>query len=161
MSERPKFSEILRNGAADNLRNAWANTQAAEELAPLPRGEYVAFVVSGEPHTAKTGTVGYKLTFRVAEGEYKDRRFWADLWLTPAALPFTRRDLAKIGITAATFEELLTKLDRPLPQGIKVRAKLALRKEDDGTEQNKVIAFAFVDVETDPFAAAAANGSNK
>ena len=60
-----------------------------------------------------------------------------------------KRDLAKIGI--ATTEQL----ERPLPAGIVVAARVALRKDDDGAEFNRVTRFDVVAVETpapDPFA---------
>jgi hypothetical protein len=46
-----------------------------------------------------------------------------------------KRDLAKLGVTA------LEQLERPLPQGIRCKVKLVLRRDDDGTETNKVKRF--------------------
>ena len=120
----------------ENLSRAWGETQAAEDFAPLPSGEYVARIVGGELFTSKTkGTAGYKLAFRVLEGDHQGRQFWHDVWLTPAALPMAKRDLAKLGVTA------LEQLERPLPPGIRCKVKLALRKDDDGTEYNRVTIF--------------------
>ncbi|MGB1885124.1 MAG: hypothetical protein ACPHUF_14565, partial [Gammaproteobacteria bacterium] len=42
----------------------------------------------------------FKLTFRVLEGEHEGRQFWHDVWLTAAALPMAKHDLAKLGIRA-------------------------------------------------------------
>ena len=78
----------------------WKKTAAAADFAPLPPGEYVAHITGGELYASKTkGTPGYKLSFKVIEGEFAGRRFWHDLWLTPAALPMAKRDLAKLGVT--------------------------------------------------------------
>lgn len=131
---RRKLSDIL-NGGGDSLRQAWDSTKAADDFAPLPAGTYVARIVSGELATAKSGTPGYKLTFRVLEGEYDGRQFWHDIWLTAAALPMAKRDLGKLGISA------LEQLERPLPPGIRAKCKVALRKDDDGTEYNRVRSF--------------------
>ena len=75
------------------------------------------------------------MCFCVLEGEYKGRRFWHDIYLTEAALPMAKRDLAKLGVTT------LAQLESPLPQGIRCKVKLALRRDDDGTEYNRVRTF--------------------
>jgi hypothetical protein len=149
MNPRRSLSQILNDNDRTKLKQAWNDTQAAGELAPLPPGEYVAHILSGELDTAKTGTLGYKLTFTVVEGEHVGRRFWHDIWLTPAALPMAKRDLVKLGITD------LDMLDKPLPQGIRVKAKIVLRHDDDGNEHNRVKTFDVVGIdkpEPDAFA---------
>jgi hypothetical protein len=59
----------------------------------------------------------------------------------PAALPMSKRDLAKIGI--ATLEQL----EQPLPAGILIKGKLAVRADDDGNENNRLVRFDFACVE--------------
>ena len=71
------------------------------------------------------------------------------MWLTPAALPMAIRDLKKLEVTA------LEQLERPLPPGIRCRVKLALRRDNDGNEHNRVRTFDAVGIdppEVDPFA---------
>jgi hypothetical protein len=52
----------------------WDKTEAAGDLAPLPAGEYIAHVIGGELFTSQEkGTPGYKLAFRVCEGEHVGR----------------------------------------------------------------------------------------
>jgi len=147
-----KLQDILQNGTADRLRQAWNETEAAGELAPLPPGEYIAHIIAGTLETSKTrGTPGYKLTFRVCDGDYAGRQFWHDIWLTKAALSMAKRDLAKIGVAS------LEQLESPLPRGIRCRCKLVLRRADDGAEFNQVRSFAVVGIdppETDAFAPA-------
>lgn len=149
---RKSLCDILHQGDRESLSQAWGETPAAEDFAPLPPGEYVARIVGGELFTSRTkGTAGYKLAFRVLEGDHQDRQFWHDVWLTPAALPMAKRDLAKLGVTA------LEQLERPLPPGIRCRVKLALRRDDDGTEYNRVRSFDVLGVdepEQDAFAPA-------
>ena len=135
MNERKKLSDILRGSDRDTLAKQWQDTKAAKDLGPLPPGEYTFRILSGELFTSKQGTPGYKLTLEVTEGEHEGRRCWHDLWLTPAALPLAKRDLGKIGVAD------LEQLERPLPAGILIRAKIALRKNDDGTEHNRVARF--------------------
>ena len=101
-----------------------------------PAGEYVARIIGGELVTSRSkGTPGYKLTFTVLDGDHVDRQFWHDIWLTPAALPMAKRDLAKLGVSS------LGQLEQPLPLGIRCSVKLALRRDDDGSEYNRVRRF--------------------
>ena len=153
---RKSLSDILHRDQQQSLQDAWNSTEAAGEFAPLLAGQYVARVESGELSASKAkGTPSYKLTFRIAEGEYVGRRFWHDVYLTPAALPMAKRDLAKLGV------ESLDQLERPLPQGIVCCVKLTLRTADDGAEFNALKSFAVERIETpeaDPFAPLAENG---
>jgi hypothetical protein len=135
MNERKKLSDILRGSDRDSLAKQWKETEAAKDLEPLPPGEYLFRILSGELFTSKQGTPGYKLALEVTEGENEGRRCWHDVWLTEAALSMAKRDLGKIGVTD------LEQLERPLPPGILIRAKIALRKNDDGTEYNRVVRF--------------------
>jgi len=149
MNQRLKLTDILRGGDRDDLARAWDQTEAAADLGPLPRGTYIATILSGEPTASRRDTPGYKLTFQVVEGEHAGRRFWHDLWLTKAALPMTKRDLLKVGVKS------LDQLDRPLPPGIRCQVRLALQRDDDGSERNRVQSFEVIGIDPpDPFAPA-------
>lgn len=154
---RRSLSDILAAGDQGRLQDAWGHTEAAEDFAPLPAGEYIARIIAAELFTSKTkGTAGYKLSFRVLEGDYEGRQFWHDVWLTPAALPMAKRDLGKLGVTS------LEQLETPLPPGIRCQVKLALRPDDDGTEYNRVRSFEVVGIdspEDDAFAPAATDSA--
>jgi hypothetical protein len=131
---RKRLTDILGGSGGDDFRRAWDSTQAADDFGPLPSGIYLLRVLSGQLFNARQrGTPGYKLQLEVAEGEFEGRYLWHDLWLTPAALPMTKRDLAKIGIAR---EE---QLDQPVPLGILLRAKVVIRRDDDGTERNRIV----------------------
>jgi hypothetical protein len=154
MTERKKLTDILLNSEREKLDRQWGSTKAAEDLKPLPIGEYRCSIASGELFTAKKGTLGYKLKLVVLEGEHADRVVWHDVWLSEAALPMAKRDLGKLGITS------LDQLERPLPDGIVVAAKVALRKNDDGTEYNRVNRLDVVGIEpAEPEPFAPLNGS--
>lgn len=146
-----RLSDIL-NGSGGNFSNIWDSTAAAGEFGPLPPGEYECDVSRGELETSRSkGTPGYKIEFTVRDGEFRGRKFWVDCWLTAAALPATKRDLGKLGITS------LDQLERPLPRGIVASVKAVLRRDDDGTERNRVQRFAVLRIEppeVDPFAPA-------
>lgn len=147
--ERKRLSDIVRDGTArDDLARTWDTTAAAADLGPVPPGEYLARLLSGELFTARAkGTPGYKWTLEIAEGEHAGRRLWHDLWLTPAALPQAKIDLAKIGVVR--FEQL----EQPVPPGILLRVKVALHTGDGGTPYNRLTRIEAAGVEPDdPFA---------
>ena len=154
--ERKSLSDILRGSSRETLASAWDSTAAADEMGPLPAGEYVAKIIAGELATSKRNeTPSYHLAFQVVEGDYAGRRFWHDLWLTPAALPMTKRDLSKIGVTS------MEQLEKPIPKGIRCKVKLALRRDDAGNEHNRVNSFAVVGIdapEVEPFAPSSNGG---
>lgn len=150
MSPRKRLTDILNEGQKENLAAKWRSTEAAADFAPLPSGEYVTRITRGELESSRSKcTPGYKLEFTIIEGEYSGRKVWHDCWLTEAALPQTKRDLGKIGVTS------LDQLERRLPPGIVCRVRLVVHKDDDGTERNRVRSFDLLRVdppEAEPFA---------
>jgi hypothetical protein len=148
---RKSLSDILQGDQRARLQAAWDTAKPADELTPLPKGEYVAALESTESFQAKTGTAGFKLTFRVVEGPCAGRKCWYDVWLTEAAASMTLRDLSKLGINH------VEQLDQPTPQGIVCTVKVVVRKNDDGGEFTKVKSFDVLRIEpptSDPFAPA-------
>lgn len=143
---RKSLVDVLAGTSRDELARQFAEAEAAGDMLPLPRGTYRCRVADGELVTSKGGTPGYTLTFTVDDGEHKGRKLWHSAWLTPAALPMTKRDLARLGITS------LDMLDRPLPAGIVCDVKVVVRADDDGVERNRVAAFTVVELLADPTA---------
>jgi hypothetical protein len=137
-----RLSNILPGDDGDDeIARLWAMTTPAADLGPLPAGKYQCRILRGERFTAKTGTKGYKITFEIVDGDHAGRRAWHDLWFTLDAMGQAKRDLNKIGISR------LDQLDRPLPPGMLASIKLALRKENDGTERNEVKDFRVTGIE--------------
>jgi len=143
---RKSLVDVLNGTSRDQLARQFNEAEAAGDMMPLPRGTHRCRVADGELVTSKSGTPGYTLTFTVDDGEHKGRRLWHTSWLTEAAMPMSKRDLAKLGVTT------LDMLDRPLPAGFVVDVKVALRVDDDGVERNRVVSFAVVEVLADPTA---------
>jgi hypothetical protein len=141
---RKSLVDVLNGTSRAELARQFAEAEAAGDMLPLPRGDYRCRVTDGEVVTSKTGTPGYTLTFTVDAGEHKGRRVWHTAWLTPAALPMSKRDLSKLGVTT------LDMLDRPLPAGIVCDVRVVLRADDDGVERNRVSRFDVVEVLADP-----------
>jgi hypothetical protein len=154
MSERKKLTDILLNGDRDRLSSIWQSAKPADDLRPVPSGEYRCRIIDGALFNAKSGTAGYKITLEVVEGEHAGRRLWHDAWLSEAAVSLAKRDLGKLGVTS------LEQLERPLPDGI-IDARVALRRGDNGEEFNRVSRFDVVGIEPaepEPFAPGARLG---
>ena len=139
--QRRSLSDILPRADRDRLAETWETTTAADDLGPLPAGEYHCRILSGELFNSRSGTAGFKLSFEIIDGEHVHRRVWHDIWLSPAALPLAKRDMSKIGITR------LDQLERPLPARILATVRLSLRRDDDGTERNRVVRFDVTGIE--------------
>ena len=140
---RKSLVDVLAGTSRDELARQFAEAEAAGDMLPLPRGTYRCRVTDGELVTSRGGTPGYAVTFTVDDGEHKGRKLWHTVWLTPAAMPMTKRDLAKFGVTS------LDMLDRPLPPGIVCDVKVVVRADDDGVERNRVVSFVVVEVLAD------------
>lgn len=152
------FSSILTPGSGDGHDEFDIfSVAAADELGPVPAGRYVAIAERGAPKTARTGTRGYEIQFRVLEGEYAGRKVWKFFAFTPKAAPISRRDLAKFGITGPE------QLARDLPANrFVVETFVSVRTDPQtGTQTNDVKSFKVVRVEdpaADPFAPPAPEG---
>ena len=144
-----KLSDILHGNGGD-FNDRWNSTEAAGDFGPVPRGVYVCHATKGELESSRSkSTPGYKVEFTVIDGDFKGRKLWADFWLTPAALPQSKRDLAKLGITSPA------QMEQPLPKWIRCNVTAVVRRDDDGIERNKVQTFEAVGIdkpEADAFA---------
>lgn len=143
---RKSLVDVLNGNSRAELARQFDEAEAAGDMLPLPRGTYRCRVTDGELVTSKSGTPGYTLSFAVDDGEHKGRKLWHTAWLTPAALPMTKRDLAKLGVTS------LDMLENPLPAGFVCDVKVALRVDDDGVGRNRVVSFVVVELLADPTA---------
>jgi hypothetical protein len=119
--------------------------EAAPDHEALANGVYEAEPTKIEIFHAKSGTPGIKIHWRIVAGEFTGRRIWQDLWLSPAALPFTKRVLAELRMPSP---------DSPIPDGI-VCAVQVVRKvsETTGVLFNEVKQqIKFLRIEENPFA---------
>ena len=151
-----KLSDIL-NGSGGDFNNRWDATAAAGDFGPVPRGEYVCHVTKGELESSRTkATPGYKVEFTILDGDFQGRKLWLDCWLTPAALPQSKRDLGKLGMTSPEM------MERPLPRWIRCKVQAVIRRDDDGIERNRVRTFEVIGIdppEVDPFAPSSPSGT--
>jgi hypothetical protein len=136
---RPPLSDILGTDS-DEFNQLWDSTEAAEEFKPLPGGTYKCLLADGKRAESRTNkTQSYKITFEVLDGPFRGRRISYDFWLTKAALPTTKRDLAKLGI------ERPEQLKQPPPAGLIAEVKVVVNTENDGQQYNKVTGFKVVE----------------
>jgi len=138
-----RLIDILNGESREDLARRFDETEAAPEYAPVPKGVYSAELSGGELTNSGSGTPGYTLGFTIREGEFAGRRVWHTLWLTPAAMPMTKRDLTKVGITR------LEQLERPVPPGIVCQLTVTVRTDDDGETRNRVTRYEVVEIRPD------------
>lgn len=146
-----KLTDILnRQGKLASIEDAWESTPEACDEDVLPKGTYTANIIKGEAIESRSNqTPGYKLTFEVTEGDRAGSRFWHDCWFTTAALPRSKRDLGRLGVTS------LKQLEQPLPAIYRCEVQLTIRRDDEGGESNQVRSFKVLEViqpKPDPFA---------
>ena len=137
------------SGNDESFKKLWDSTEAAGDLKPLPKDKYCCLLVSGEQQISRKGTRGYKITFRVIDGEFSGRLVWDDVWFTNAALPMAKRKLARLGIT--TSEQVY----QPVPPGIRCTVHVVVSQKDDGRVDNDVTNFEVTghdEPEVNPFA---------
>jgi hypothetical protein len=118
-----------------SLQSTFDSAETAADSVPLPKGVYECELERGELFQSRQGTPGYKMAFRVLDGEFKGRCVFNDSWLTPKAMPFSKRDLAKIGLTS------VAQLEAPSPRGFVCSVSVVIHRDDDGTEHNRVRNF--------------------
>jgi hypothetical protein len=147
---RKSLRDILSGTSSDDIGNLWNSTEAAEEFSPMPAGKYTCHLIDGElSNSSRKGTPGYKMTFKVIDGEHAGRKLWHDIWLTPASMSMAKRDLARLGITSPQ------QLEQPVPRWLRCMVTVVLRRDDDGSERNSVKSFEVIgkdEPEIDPFA---------
>jgi hypothetical protein len=143
MQPKKSLTEILHAGNGGSWINSdWNSVAPAPEFAPLPAGRYVAHLIDKSFAESSKGTPGVKLVFAVVEGEHKGRKLWYDIWLTEAAKPQARRDLAKLGImNKAQLEAAL-----PTDKRIRCELRVVTRTGDSGDTFNVVRSFEAVGV---------------
>jgi hypothetical protein len=137
------------NGKPAGL-DAYDAAEPAPEFAPIPPGVYMGRVLRGECTTTKTGADAYRLRFEVTEGEHAGKTVVRTWTFSPRALPYTKRDLASLGLT--TSAKLLSPFPEP-GREYSVRLVVALQRNDDGREFNDVKRIELVRVDESPVAA--------
>lgn len=139
MNRPPRLTELLAGSGQPDLTAQWDSTDAAAERELLPPGTYRCSVVRGElGKHPKTQTPRYSIAFEVSDGPHAGQTIYHDAWLTPAALPQTKRDLAKLGVVD------VSQLEQPVPPGIVCDVVVVVRTSDGGDQRNAVRRFDFV-----------------
>jgi hypothetical protein len=127
-----KLSDILNGETREELARRFDEIEPAPDFLPVPAGTYEVDLIHGELRVSQNGVTGYTCHFEISDGEYRGRRFWHTAWLSEAALPYSKRDLIKLGI------QKLEQCEKPVPPGIYCTVKVVERTDDDGTKRNRV-----------------------
>jgi hypothetical protein len=157
MQERQKLTDILLNTERAALEKALGDalSKRGTERTVL-RGDYRCLVLDGRLGTTRAGKLEYVITLEICEGDFADRRLWHHLYLSSdGAIRQSLPDLKELGIDCSSPGAILAQLDRPLPEGIIVQAKVVVHRDDDGVERNKVKQIRLVGIEPpepEPFA---------
>jgi hypothetical protein len=135
-----KYESKNDRAAWDDLQKLWDETEVAPDYAPVPTGNYDVRLVNMQRNVSRQGTPCVNMEFRILEGEYAGRSLRHTLYLTKNALPYTKRDLAKFGVTS------MAQVDGPTPKGLRFRVWVSRRNSDDGRSFNKMTAFQFLGI---------------
>jgi hypothetical protein len=96
MSEQ-NFQERARQIFDENYK--LEDNKTKPKLEAIPRGEYICRTKKGNFfRSSQKQTPGYKITFQIAEGDYRGRLLWCDIWLTPKCKGRSRRAFDELGI---------------------------------------------------------------
>jgi len=124
----------------------------------IPDGQYIAVISDSELKETRAGNGRYlQLEFVVTEGEYANRKLWAQLNMenpSQKAVQFGRANLASI----CRAVNVLHVEDSSELHNIPLQITVRCRKEADGTISNKVVAYAPVpNVSTEQIALPSSN----
>lgn len=139
---RKNLVSLLGDSKASEVMKLFDQAQAAGEARSIPEGAYRLRVDKVDFHAAKNGTASVRLSLVVDEGELKGSRIWHQLWLTQAAMEYTKRDLAKLGITNLN--------DLSIHPGTVIAASVKTEADDNGGERSRVQSFDVVGRIADP-----------
>lgn len=132
MSLAESFDNHPAGAARSGLAADFDNAESAERLAPIPAGEYQARAVDARLDESRKGTPFFGMRLEIVAGEHTGRRLLAKWYLSGAAMPYSKRDLAALGITSFAMLR-----QGCVPRGL-VRLRVALRAGDDGGQYNEV-----------------------
>jgi hypothetical protein len=137
------------NGRPAGGLDAFDTTDAAAEYTPIPPGTYTARILRGEYCSTRAGADAYRLRFEVMDGPLAGKSVIRTWTFGPKALPYTKRDLAPLGLTTTA------KLLSPFPESGReyvVRLVVLLQRGDDGIERNDVKKIDVLRVDESPAA---------
>ena len=115
-----------------NLAAAFDAATPAETREPIPAGEYPARAVDSELGQSDKGTPFFKMRLEITSGEHAGRRLAAKWYLSGPAMPYTKRELAGLGL------DRFAQLERGDVPGGLLRVRVALRRDDSGGAFNEV-----------------------
>jgi hypothetical protein len=107
------------------------------ESADLPPGTYTGTLIASRiVRSLRTKNVGVMLLWEIPR-QVRAKRVWRTLWLSPAALPRTKRELARLGVrTLADLDN-----DPPVRPGALCRLVIAGKTSSDGCYESRIVSW--------------------
>lgn len=92
-------------------------------------------VMSCIVRSVNTKNIGVALYWDIHYDTYIKRRVWRTLWLSQAALPYTKRELRRLGVrTLADLDN-----DPPVPLGAICRLVIAEVEDPGGCREHRIV----------------------
>ena len=127
-----RLADILSGRNLEDLARQFEGAEPAAEYSPVPAGTYEVDFIHGELCSSQTGSTGYVCQFVIAKGEHQGRRLWHTFWLSERAIPYSKRDMEKLGITS------LKQCEEPVRPGVYCMVNVVVRTDDGGTPRNRI-----------------------
>jgi len=135
-NERTLRLGVLIPDRDGQFEQEWNSTEPEAPPEPVAPGVYRAWAKSGKIHKARTGTVGYRVTFEITEpGPEKGREVPFIAWITSEAAARSRHYLKMLNKT--TYQDL----DTDLARGILAKIRVTARETSSGRIFNEVEDF--------------------
>lgn len=145
------LQDILRNQSkpVQDALSAFDDAKAAPDIARVPAGEYECVVAAIKMTESRNGIPVCRLVLRITTGNCEGQFVFSDNYLSPDAMPYTKRRLSAIGFSTAK------QLTAPLQNEVYVIVRVVQHMGDDGTAYTKVTDYRHlrtVAPKSDPFA---------
>lgn len=107
----------------------------------LPAGEYDAIAIASEKKATKNGTGEYlKFEFQILNGEYQNRKVWANMNIRNPSAEAQQIGLAQLSSLCRAVN-VLTPKDTSELHDKPVRLKLKVKKDETFGDKNEVVAI--------------------
>lgn len=117
----------------DKLQKAFDEAPDSPDV--VPAGTYKCYVLDSKLTKSKNGTLGWALSLRIIDGEFKNRVFFYTLWITPSSMPVHKRLLKALGVKSH-IREINALVSTVI--NLAFEAKVTVRTDDQGRQHNEI-----------------------
>ena len=131
---------MFEGGNGDSLSVDLSNIEEMS-FEVLPKGTYDVIVDEAEYKISQSGgNPMIALTFKIEEGEYEGRKLFSNIVFSPKAMPFAKRDIARLGLNHLLEGPFNPEEAASEFIGQTCRVRVAIEKYE-GEDQNRVKAI--------------------